>query len=95
MAHLRGVRLNSPRDLRKLTSGPGRLAEALGITRDRDNGKDLANPASDLCITDDSFRPERVLVTPRIGITKAAEHPLRYIIAGNEFVSGRRIFQRQ
>ena len=95
MAHLRGVRLNSPRDLRKLTSGPGRLAEALGITRDRDNGKDLANPASDLWITDDSFRPERVLVTPRVGITKAAEHPLRYIIAGNEFVSGRRIFQRQ
>src|ERR1035438_5449299 len=69
MAHLRGVRLNSPRDLRKLTSGPGRLAEALGITRDHDNGKDLTSRISDLWITDDSFYPDRVLVTTRIGIT--------------------------
>ena len=29
----------------------------------------------------------RVLITPRIGITKAADWPLRYVIAGNEFVS--------
>jgi len=33
-------------------------------------------------------RVRRVLTTPRIGITKAAERPLRYVIAGNEFVSG-------
>jgi len=41
-----------------------------------------------LWISDDGFRITRVLITPRIGITKAAGHPLRYIIAGNEFVSG-------
>ena len=29
--------------------------------------------------------------TPRIGITKAAEEPLRYVIADNAFVSGKRI----
>jgi DNA-3-methyladenine glycosylase len=76
------------RDLRKLTSGPGRLAEAFGITRQRDNEKNLTSAKSDLFIVDDGFRPRRIEVTPRIGITKAAEHPLRYIIAGNEFVSG-------
>jgi DNA-3-methyladenine glycosylase len=76
------------RNLRALTSGPGRLAEAFGITRERDNGKDLTNPASDLWIADDGFRPTRILKTPRIGITKAAGRPLRYVIAGNEFVSG-------
>jgi DNA-3-methyladenine glycosylase len=76
--------------LRLLTSGPGRLAEALGITRTRDNGKDLVDPASDLQIVDDGFRPATIATTPRVGITKAAEHPYRYVIVGNEFVSGRR-----
>jgi DNA-3-methyladenine glycosylase len=76
-------------DLRRLTSGPGRLAEAFGITRERDNGKDLTSPQSDLWIADDGASPPRVKVTPRIGITKAAERPLRYIVDGNRFVSGR------
>ena len=95
MAEARGVSLptspdhnHSTRDLRKLTSGPGRLAEAFGITRERDNGKDLTRAGSDLLIVDDGFRPGRVEVTPRIGITKAAERTLRYLIAGNAFVSG-------
>ena len=74
--------------LRKLTSGPGRLAEAFGITRERDNRKDLTSARSGLFIADDGYRVRRILATPRIGITKAAERPLRYVIAGNEFVSG-------
>jgi len=75
-------------DLRKFTSGPGRLAEAFGITRVRDNGCDLTSPASSLWIGDDGFRPGKVILTPRIGITKAADHPLRYVLAANPFVSG-------
>jgi DNA-3-methyladenine glycosylase len=90
MARLRDVSVNSARGLRLLTSGPGRLAEAFGITRQRDNGKDLTRANSDLFIADDGFRPHRVRITPRIGITKAAARPLRYLIAGNEFVSGPR-----
>ena len=90
MAQSRNVSVNSARDLRKLTSGPGRLAEAFGITRKRDNGKDLTSVGSDLFIADDGYRVCRVLTTPRIGITKAAGLPLRYLIAGNEFVSGPR-----
>jgi DNA-3-methyladenine glycosylase len=90
MAQRRGVSLNGARDLRELSSGPGRLAEAFGITRERDNGKDLTSARSDLWVADDGFRPRRILTTPRIGINKAAELPLRYIIAGNRFVSGPR-----
>jgi DNA-3-methyladenine glycosylase len=90
MAKSRGVALNGARDLRNLTSGPGRLAEAFGITRDRDNGKDLVSADSDLFIADDGYRVKKVLTTPRIGITKAAERPWRYVIAGNPFVSGPR-----
>jgi len=90
MAEARGVSLSQESgkgDLRKLTSGPGRLAQALGITRERDNEKDLTSIRSDLIIVDDAFGHHRVEVTSRIGLTKAVAHPLRYIIAGNEFVS--------
>jgi DNA-3-methyladenine glycosylase len=89
MAAARGLELQGPRDLPKLTSGPGRLAEAFGITRTRDNGCDLTSSRSSLWIGDDGFRSSKIRVTPRIGITKAAERPLRYFLDGNRFVSGR------
>lgn len=88
MARARKINLSSPRDLRSLTSGPGRLAQAFGITRPRDNGLDLTSPSSTLWIGEDSFRPGKIQVTPRIGIRKAADHPLRYILAASPFVSG-------
>jgi DNA-3-methyladenine glycosylase len=79
--------LTSVRDLRKLASGPGKLCEALSITRPRDNEKDMLSPKSNLQVMSDGFRVQEVAVTQRIGITKAAELPLRYVIAGNTFVS--------
>jgi DNA-3-methyladenine glycosylase len=81
------LELISSRDLRKLTSGPGRLSEALGITRKRDNGKDMVSARSDLQVMQDGYRVEEIAVTPRIGITKSAEMPLRYVIAGSRFIS--------
>ncbi len=78
-------------ELRLLTSGPGRLAEGFSITRERDNGKDVTSRRSDLQVFGDGFRPEKIATTVRIGITKAAEQPLRYVIAGNPFVSGKRV----
>jgi len=88
MAQARGVSINNRKNLRLLTSGPGRLAQAFGITRLRDNDKDLTNKRSGLYVAEDNFRPGRILVTPRIGIRKAADRPLRYIIAHNPYVSG-------
>ena len=90
MAQERGLSLNRRGDLRKLTCGPGRLAEAFSITRERDNGKDLTSASSDHFVADDHYTPSRVLTTVRICIVKAASRPLRYVIAGNEFVSGPR-----
>ena len=75
---------------RLLTTGPGRLCEAMKITRARDNDLDLTTPGSGIWIGDDGTRRPRIAVTPRIGITKSADHPWRYIVAGNEFVSGRK-----
>jgi DNA-3-methyladenine glycosylase len=96
MAEARGIEaakendLNKISSLKKLSSGPGCMAEALEITRERDNGKSLVSARSDLRIVDDGYRVRRATVTPRIGIVKSAERPLRYFIAGNPFVSGRR-----
>ena len=94
MAHARGMVVRGPRDMPKLTSGPGRLAEAFGITRSRDNGCDLTSSDSSLWIGDDGSPRERIRIrigiTPRIGITKAADQPLRYLLAGNAFISGRK-----
>jgi DNA-3-methyladenine glycosylase len=79
--------LTTALNLRKLASGPGKLAEALGVTRPRDNGKDMVATDSDLQVVDDGYKVKEIAVTPRIGITKSADMLLRYLIAGNTFVS--------
>jgi DNA-3-methyladenine glycosylase len=73
--------------LKLSTSGPGRLCKAFGITRARDNDVDFTSPKSDLQIQDDGYSANDILITPRIGITKEASRPARYLIAGNPYVS--------
>jgi DNA-3-methyladenine glycosylase len=74
--------------LHQLANGPGKLTLAMGITR-RDNGADVTRGA--LVVRHPVVLSEfKIDVTRRIGITQSADLPLRYIIAGNEFVSGRR-----
>jgi len=68
---------------RLLASGPGRLCQALGITRDHD-GLPLDRPPFELI--DRREEPELV-IGPRIGITKAVEQPWRYGLAGSPFLS--------
>jgi DNA-3-methyladenine glycosylase len=93
MAEARGIdlpekpELRKPSTLKKISSGPGRMSEALGVTRARDNDKSLVSVRSDLRIVDDGYRVRSVTVSPRIGIVKAADYPLRYFITGNPFVS--------
>jgi DNA-3-methyladenine glycosylase len=86
MARARGVAATK---VAALTSGPGRLCQAFGVTRERDNGADFTSPKSELQIKDDGFVVGEILVTPRIGITKDADRPARFVIAGNPFVSKR------
>jgi DNA-3-methyladenine glycosylase len=64
------------------------MSEAFGITRERDNDCDLTAPASSLWIGDDGYRARNIVATPRIGITKATDMPLRFFLGGNRFVSG-------
>jgi DNA-3-methyladenine glycosylase len=88
MARLRGLPADAaPCDL---TGGPGRLCQALGLTRPIHNGLDLLEPHSPLQVRDDGFRVTRVMVTRRIGIRHAVELPLRFALPENECVSGPR-----
>jgi DNA-3-methyladenine glycosylase len=90
MAEARGLRdldASSVRDLRKLSSGPGRLCQALSITRPRDNGKDMLSRVSDLEAMNDGFDPGEIAVTRRIGIVKSADLPLRYVLQESRFLS--------
>ncbi len=77
---------------RELTSGPGRLCQALGITRAEHNGVDLLTARSPLQVRDDGFAVAQCCVTPRIGITQAADRPLRFALPGHGCVSGPRPF---
>jgi DNA-3-methyladenine glycosylase len=85
MARLRKLPANAAPRL--LTSGPGRLCQALDITRAAHNGLDVTSRTSPLQVFDDGYEPELIRSTPRIGISKAVEHPLRFVIADNKFVS--------
>lgn len=68
-----------------LTNGPGKLCAALGIDGSL-NGVSLQR--GPLVIREGSeVRDDDVIVGPRIGITKAADWPLRYYLKGNPWVS--------
>jgi DNA-3-methyladenine glycosylase len=74
-------------EVRDLARGPGRLTQALAITR-RQNGADLTR--GDLLIRMPPHRgPIEIEVSPRIGITRCVDWPLRFTIRGNRFVSGK------
>jgi DNA-3-methyladenine glycosylase len=76
-------------DDHELCSGPGRLCQALGITRENLDGRMM--PGADVVVERPRVAlPFEVLTTSRIGITKAADWPLRFVVAGNRNVSGRR-----
>jgi DNA-3-methyladenine glycosylase len=70
-------------DERLLCSGPGRLCQALAITREHD-GLALDRPPFELRARS---AEAAVVAGPRIGITRAAERPWRYGLAGSRLVS--------
>ena len=70
-------------DLRALCSGPGKLCQALGITRDHDG---LALDRAPFELRARTSEPQ-IVTGPRIGITRAAELPWRYALAGSRYLS--------
>jgi DNA-3-methyladenine glycosylase len=70
-------------DVRLLCSGPGRLTQALGIGGEHDGARldrkpfELVPPVHEVAYD----------TTPRVGITKAAELPWRYVVRGSSWLS--------
>lgn len=71
-------------DKRKLASGPGKLTEALGITKDKHNGERISESPIKIYHTD--LEPE-IEVSARIGISKAKDWPARFSVKDSEYVS--------
>jgi DNA-3-methyladenine glycosylase len=96
LAPLEGVaamqRRRRVQTLRDLARGPGRLAAALDIDL-RLDGVDLCRVGA-LWIAQDGLEAPEIGTSPRIGLSKAAERPLRFYARGDRFVSGPKALNR-
>ena len=81
MQNNRGIR-----DIKNLTNGPGKLAQAMGITDTSLSGK-LLNKSSILLEQGQPIREQDIVAGPRIGIRQATDQPWRFYIKGNPYVS--------
>jgi DNA-3-methyladenine glycosylase len=83
---MRALRRRPDRDL---TSGPGRLCQALAISRSL-NGVDLCQSEVLFIEADDGVADEQIMATPRVGVRGdewAITVPWRFFVAGNPYVS--------
>lgn len=77
----------------ELTNGPAKLCDALGITGRRHHGVSLVSSSLRI-LAGDPVAEGDVAVTPRIGISRAADWPLRWVVRGTPYVSARRETER-
>jgi DNA-3-methyladenine glycosylase len=82
LMHRRRPNVRRPIDL---TNGPGKLCTALGITGVMSRKSLQRKPI--VIRAGESVADERVATTKRIGITRSTDWPLRWIVAGNPYVS--------
>lgn len=85
MRQLRGLPCGAKPSL--YMSGPGRLCQALGISRAEQNGQDVTDPSSVLRVCGDDSPTPPITMTTRIGITKDSDRAARFYIGGNACVS--------
>lgn len=69
-----------------LCSGPGKLTLAMGITRAL-NGVNVTRPGAFVVERPSAHKKVEIVTTPRIGITKCADWPLRFYEKNSPFIS--------
>jgi DNA-3-methyladenine glycosylase len=72
-------------DIRRLCSGPGKLTQALDITKRHHEMSICAGTRH--CLLPRSEPGVRVVEDPRIGISRSKDFPWRFTLAGNPFIS--------
>jgi DNA-3-methyladenine glycosylase len=75
-------------NLYSLANGPGKLAQVLGVKETKLSGKKLSKSTIWLEPSKEIIKPEDILTSPRIGISKAKDIKWRFYIKNNPFVSG-------
>ena len=70
---------------RALCAGPGRLCAALGITRELDGT--MMHASEVRVYSGDPISASAIAATPRIGISRAVDEPLRYVLRGSPWLS--------
>jgi DNA-3-methyladenine glycosylase len=70
----------------ELTTGPGKLVQALGIEYKYD-GYDICQPDSKIYIVDDGYEVEDIVQTTRVGISKAKDLKNRFYIKNSKYIS--------
>ncbi|HAI45662.1 MAG TPA: DNA-3-methyladenine glycosylase [Stenotrophomonas sp.] len=88
LALIRAARPAIRRDT-DLASGPGRLSQAMGITKALDGADLVRNDRGVRIACDGTAPPPEPVVGPRIGISKAVEFAWRWHVPGHAHVSGR------
>jgi len=88
---IKRMQRNRSAEIGQLTNGPGKLCQALDVDLEL-NGENLAGGDRVFIgrFPNRSLSDYKLVVTPRIGISQAADLPLRFFVDRNKFVSGRR-----
>jgi len=76
-------------ETRQIANGPGKLAQALALTRLAHNELDVTDPAGELQVVPGGDTPFETVTRTRIGISQGMDLPWRFYIAGNANVSRR------
>lgn len=86
---IEGMRLNRGNlaETRQLTNGPGKLAQALALTRLTHNGLSVTDPGGELFLLPQPHPVFEIVETTRIGISQGIDLPWRYYMRGNLYVS--------
>lgn len=74
---------------RDFASGPGRLSQAMGITRALDGADLVTNDRGIRIVSDGTAPPRQPVIGPRIGISRAVDFPWRWHVPGHAHVSAR------